>query len=87
MEEIRREKEKLREEKNDILIKLNKQIDIEKQEKRNHKAEHDRLIIKVRQLENELSHVSDKAGDKNEAVLRIERVYIYFSFVLIDLGK
>jgi len=73
MEEIRREKEKLRDEKNDILIKLNKQIEIEKQEKRQHKAEHDRLVIRVRQLENEISNLSDKAGDKHEAVSRIEK--------------
>lgn len=63
MEELRREKEKLREEKNDILIKLNKQVDIEKTEKRNYKSENDKLLIRVRQLENEFANIDNRHGD------------------------
>jgi len=75
MEDLRREKERLREEKNDILIKLNKQIDIEKSDKRNYKAENDRLLIKVRQLENEFSNLDNKSGDYQAELERLQRVF------------
>jgi len=72
MEELRREKEKLREEKNDILIKLNKQVDVEKNEKRAQKAEADRLLIKVRQLETALSNYDNKFGDEEAELIRLK---------------
>jgi len=71
MEELRREKEKLRDEKNDILIKLNKQVDVEKNEKRAQKAETDRLLIKVRQLENALNSFDNKSGDNEAELVRL----------------
>jgi chromosome segregation ATPase len=73
MEELRREKERLREEKNDILIKLNKQVDIEKTEKRNYKSENDKLLIRVRQLENELSKFDNRHGDVQAEAQRFQQ--------------
>lgn len=74
MEELRREKERLREEKNDILIKLNKQIEVEKSDKRNIKTEFDKSLIKIRQFENEISHLSNKLADKESLATRLQRV-------------
>jgi hypothetical protein len=74
MEELRREKEKLRDEKNDILIKLNKQIETEKTEKRHVKAELDKSHIRIRQLENEISHIANKYADKDTIVQRLTKV-------------
>jgi len=71
MEELRREKERLRDEKNDILIKLNKQVDVEKNEKRAQKAEVDRLLIKLRQMEHALNEAENKTGDGESELIRL----------------
>ena len=74
MEDLRREKDRLREEKNDILIKLNRHIELEKGEKRGFKSENDRLSLKVRQLENDLSSIYTKIDDKQAEIDRLQKV-------------
>lgn len=76
MEDLRREKEKLREEKNDILIRMNKQLETEKTEKRNLKTECDKSYIKIRQFENENSTFHNKLADKDSQISRLKKVKI-----------
>ncbi|EAR86581.1 hypothetical protein TTHERM_00042690 (macronuclear) [Tetrahymena thermophila SB210] len=52
-EELRRERDRCREEKNECLIKFSKQVDSERNEKRIYKAESEKLAIRVRFLDEE----------------------------------
>jgi len=74
-DDLRREKERLREEKNDLLIKCNKQIQNEKHEKRMYKSENDRLVLKIRQMDMELASFSNKTEDNESGFSRLTKVY------------
>ncbi|KAL4474733.1 hypothetical protein ABPG74_001429 [Tetrahymena malaccensis] len=52
-EELRRERDRCREEKNECLIRFSKQVDSERNEKRIYKAESEKLAIRVRFLDEE----------------------------------
>ncbi|KAM3147617.1 hypothetical protein pb186bvf_000424 [Paramecium bursaria] len=53
-EELRAERDKIREEKNELMIKFSRQIDQERNDKRAYKTEADKLNVKTRFLEDEL---------------------------------
>ena len=64
--ELTEEKDKLRDEKNEILLKLNKQIEHERSDRRNAKAEADKAHVRVRQLEIEIQNLQNKVLDKEK---------------------
>ncbi|CAD8080201.1 unnamed protein product [Paramecium primaurelia] len=52
-EELRNERDKIREEKNDIMIKFARQLDTERNDKRQFKSDFDKLQVRTRFLEDE----------------------------------
>ena len=60
------EKDKLRDEKNEILLKLNKQIEHERSNRRAAKSEADKANVRVRQLEIEIQNLQNKVLDKEK---------------------
>lgn len=84
--EISDEKDRLREEKNEILLKFNKQIEVERADRRAAKAEADKSHVRVRQLEMEIQNLQNKVLDKEKDNQQITIVtlhstthpYIYF---------
>jgi len=56
---------------------------VEKNEKRSFKAENDRLLLKIRQLEMEIASFSNKVEDKESGQSRFIKVVITSKNVLI----
>lgn len=67
-DELRRERDSLRDEKNENLIKFSKQLEIERNDKRLYKSESEKLGIRVRFLEEEVKKNKIRIdGFNNEA--------------------
>ena len=79
MNDIMDEKDKLRDEKNEILLKLNKQIENERADRRASKSDADKAHVRVRQLEIEIQNLQNKVLDKEKDNQLISSVNKFFA--------